>query len=88
MFRAKVQFLWQEERQISTSHPILDQSYFGWFLDLKTLSFKTFFEIKFLQCSEAHILSNDALFDKPSKDKVEMNEREMKALKNLSKHLA
>ena len=32
-------------------------------------------------------MSNDALFDKPSKDKVEMNEREMKSLKNISKHL-
>ena len=31
-------------------------------------------------------MSNDALFDIPSKDKVEMNEREMKYLKNLSKH--
>ena len=87
MCRAKVRFLRQEESQILTSHPILEQSYFGWFLDLKTLSFKTFLKKKFLRCSEACILSNDVLFGKPSKDKVEMNEREMKSLKNLSKYL-
>ena len=29
-------------------------------------------------------MSNVALFDKPSKDKVEMNEREMKNLKKIS----
>ena len=30
---------------------------------------------------------NVALFGKPSEDKVEMNEREVKSLKNISKHL-
>ena len=30
---------------------------------------------------------NVALFGKPSKDKVEMNERELKSLKNISKQL-
>ena len=43
-------------------------------------------KIKFLRCSDAHISVNVALFGKPSKDKLEMNEREMKSLKNLSKH--
>ena len=56
------------------------------YLDLKILSFKTLLK-KFLQCFDARILLNVALFGKPSKDKVKMNERELKSLKNLSKHL-
>ena len=40
-----------------------------------------------LRCSEARILLNVALFDKPSKNKVESNEREGKSLKNISKYL-
>ena len=31
-------------------------------------------------------MSNVALFSKPSRDEVEMNEREMKSVKSLSKH--
>ena len=87
MCRAKVQFLRQEESQILTSHPILDQNNLDQkILDLKP-SLSICFEYKVLRCSDARILLNGAFFGKPSKDKAEMNKREMKYLKNLSKHL-
>ena len=87
MCRAKVQFLQQGESESSTSNPFLDQNN----LDQKILDFKPSlskrFENKVLRCSDAHILLNVALFGKPGKDKVKMNERDMKSLKNISKHL-
>lgn len=51
-------------------------------LDLKTLSFKIFLKM-FLRCSEARISLKIALFGKLSKDKVEINEREVNSLKNI-----